>query len=106
MGKIFSPHTVWHATARGTPWYGNHEGPDAILDFLARIGESVDRFDVDLDDLLVSEDRFAYIMHIHAERGGRSLDVVYQLTARVEGGHVAEIWTAPLDPGRLQAFWD
>ena len=97
---------MWHATARGTPWFGEHQGPDAILDFLARIGESVERFDVDLEDLMVSEDRFAYVMQIHAERGGRSLDVTYLLTARVENERVTEIWTTPLDPGRLQAFWD
>jgi hypothetical protein len=103
---LWSPNVVWHATSRGTPWSGDHKGPDAILDFLARIGESVERFDVSLEDILVSESRFAYVMQIQAERGARTLDVTYQLTARVEDGLVSEVWTTPLDPGRLRAFWD
>lgn len=106
LRKTWSDDVVWHATAQGTPWFGDHTGPDAILDFLARIGESVERFDVSLEDLLVSEERFAYVMQIHAERGGRILDVTYLLTARVESGSVREVWTTPLDPSRLRAFWD
>jgi len=97
---------VWHATARGTPWWGNHEGPDSVLDFLARIGESVDRFDARLDDVLVSDTHFALIMNIHAERAGRELEVDYFLMARVEAGLVVEVWTSPLDPVALQSFWD
>ncbi len=104
--EMWSPGVVWHATARGTPWSGDHVGPDAILDFLARIGESVDRFDVHLEDVLASDSRFAYIMEIDAERSGRSLKVVYQLTATVEDGRIVEVWTAPLDPAALRAFWD
>ncbi|MGH0037655.1 MAG: nuclear transport factor 2 family protein [Myxococcota bacterium] len=106
LRKHFSPDVVWHATAMGTPWSGDHKGTDAILDFLARIGESVERFDVSLEDILVSEARFAYVMQIHAERGGRPLDVVYLLTAQVEGGVIREVWTTPLDPARLRAFWN
>jgi ketosteroid isomerase-like protein len=105
LGKLWSKEIVWHATARGTPWAGRHCGTEAVLDHLARIGESVEIFDARLDDILVSGDRIAYIVHIEARRGGHAMRVDYLLLGRVEQGLVAEVWTAPLDPIALESFW-
>jgi len=66
----------------------------------------VEDFDARLDDLLVSDERFVFVFHISARRGERSLEVDYLLMARVEDDLVAEVWTAPLDPTALTAFWD
>jgi len=43
----------WHAMGR-TPWAGDHEGIDAVLDYLGRVGEAADVYEADLTDLLVS----------------------------------------------------
>ncbi len=106
LEKIATPDVVWHATSRGTPWSGDHHGASALLDHLARIGESVEVFDARLDDILVSDERFAFVFRIRAERGDRQLDVGYQLLARLRDGLVSEVWTAPLDSAALAAFWD
>ena len=105
LEKIWSPDLVWHATGRGTPWAGHHAGQEAVLDYLARVGESVDRFDARLDDILLGESRIGYLFHVLAERDDRVLDMQYLLLARIENQIVVEVWTTPLDPASLEAFW-
>ncbi len=95
----------WHATARSTPWAGDHQGIDAVLDHLGRVGEAADVFDASLTDLLVSEERAATVMQISARRGDRRLEVQFVILYRIAGGKIAEVWTAPLDPDANDAFW-
>ena len=104
LQEIWSEKIIWHATGRN-PQAGSYEGPDAILDYLAKVGESVDVLDAYLDDVLSSENRIALVFHLHTERGNRTLDIGYSLLARLEDGLVAEVWTAPLDPLPLEQFW-
>ncbi len=94
----------WHATGR-TPWGGDHEGIDAVLDHLGRVGEAADVFEADLADLLVSEERAATVMQISASRGDRRLEVQFVILYRIAGGKIAEAWSAPLDPRATDAFW-
>ncbi len=105
LQKLWDEKIVWHATARGTPWAGDHRGRDVVLDFLARIGESVEIFDARLDDILTSDERVSLLIHVSALREDRKLEVDYQLLVRVQSGLVAEIWTSPLDPRALESFW-
>ncbi len=105
LAAIFADSIVWHATGRRTPWEGTHRGRDEMIDHLARVGESVEIFDARLDDVLVSSDRVAFIYHVSARRGDRSLEVDYQLLGRIENGMVVEVWTTPLDPLALETFW-
>lgn len=96
---------VWRATAKGTPWAGVHRGPDAVVDFLARVGESSDFFQAALVDVLVSEERVLFVFHASFRRSGRVAELDYLLLGRVAGGRFAELWTAPLDPAVIEAFW-
>ena len=104
LEELGSEKIIWHATGRN-PWAGNYEGPRAVLDYLAKVGEAVDIFDASLDDVLTSEDRVALVFHVHTERGNRRVDLGYSLLARMENGEVAEVWTTPLDPSALEQFW-
>jgi ketosteroid isomerase-like protein len=94
----------WHATGR-TPWAGDHEGIDAVLDYLGRMGEAADVLEVDLTDLLVSEERAATVMQVSARRGDRRLEVQFLILYRIAGAKIAEVWSAPLDPHATDAFW-
>ncbi len=105
LERILAADVVWHATGR-TLWRGNHVGRKAVLDFLARIGESMDVFDAQLNDVLVSEERVAMVFHVSGQRGPHMLEVDYHLLAHVQDGRVAEVWTMPLDPDTLQAFFE
>ncbi len=104
LERILAPDVVWHATARA-PWQGDHAGPQAISDFLARIGELMQVFDARLDDVLVSADRVAMVFHVRVQVASRTIEIDYLLLARVKGGRAAEIWTLPLDPAALAAFF-
>ncbi len=104
LREIWSEKIIWHATGRN-PWAGTYEGPDAVLDYLAHVGESVDVFDARLDDVLSSENRMCLVFHVHTERGHLLLDLDYSLLARMEDGKVAEVWTTPLNPRSLERFW-
>ncbi|MBS1105223.1 MAG: hypothetical protein H6Q91_725 [Deltaproteobacteria bacterium] len=96
---------VWRATARGTPWAGTHEGPDAVVDFLARVGEASEVFDARLVDVLVSDERVLFVFHTSLRRGGRVAELDYLLLGRVQDGRFSEMWTAPLDPVAIESFW-
>ena len=102
--RLCADGIVWHGTGR-TPWAGDHEGIDAVLDHLGRVGEAADVFDADLGDLLVSEERAATVMQVSARRGDRRLEVQFMILYRIAGGKVAEVWSAPLDPHATDAFW-
>jgi hypothetical protein len=103
--ELLAPDLVWHATARRTPWTGGHRGPEAILDFLARVGEVVDEFSARMVDVLTSEERVLVVFHVRLALGGRRTELDYLLLGRVAGGRFAEIWTVPLEPEAIEAFW-
>jgi ketosteroid isomerase-like protein len=104
LEQILAPDVVWHATARA-PWRGTHVGPQAVSEFLARIGDLMEVFDARLDDVLVSEERVSMVFHVHAQVASRAIEIDYLLLGRIRSGRVAEIWTLPLDPAALAAFF-
>jgi hypothetical protein len=105
LRELLSPDLVWHITALGTPWSGDRRGHDAVLDFLARVGEMTDSFDAKWIDVLTSEERVLVIYHVALSVGTRRAALDYLLLGRVQGGRLAEIWTAPLDPAAIEGFW-
>ena len=104
LGAIFAPDVVWHATG-ATPWHGDHRGLEAVLDYLARIGEQSEVFDASLLDVLASEERALIVFHVDFEHEGQKLDLDYLLLARIRDGLTHEVWTSPLDPSALAKFW-
>ena len=94
----------WHAMGR-TPWAGDHEGIDAVLDYLVRVGEAADVYEADLTDLLVSEERAATVMQVSARRGDLRLEVQFVILYRIAEGKIAEVWSTPLDPHATYVFW-
>jgi ketosteroid isomerase-like protein len=104
LKRLCADGIQWHAAGR-TPWAGDHEGLDAVLDYLGRVGEATDVFDAELRDLLVSEERAATVMQVSARRGDRRLEVQFVILYRIAGGKIAEVWSTPLDPHVTDAFW-
>jgi len=102
---VMHPDVVWHATARGTPWFGVHRGADAVVDYLARVGEASDFFEATLADVLASDDRVLLVFHASFRREGRVAELDYLLLARIVKGRVVEMWTTPLDPATIEQFW-
>lgn len=100
-----SPDVCWRATARGTPWVGEHRGQEAVVDMLARVGEVSDFFQAELVDVLASDDRALFVFHAVFRRRGRVAELDYLLLGRVEEGRFSELWTAPLDPAAIEQLW-
>ena len=96
---------VWHATARGTPWAGTHKGSDAVVDFLARVGEASDVFHASLVEVLASDERVLFVFRTALRRQGRVAELDYLLLGQVRDGRFSELWTVPLDPVAIESFW-
>ena len=105
LRDTMNEEVVWRATARGTPWAGTHKGPDAIVDFLARVGEVSEVFHASLVDVLASDARVLFVFHILLRRAGREAELDYLLLGRVREGRFSEMWTVPLDPAAIESFW-
>jgi len=105
LSEILAPGIVWHATG-ATPWRGVHRGIDAVLDYLARVGELTETFDASLVDVLTSADRVLLFFHVIIENETQKTDLDYLLLARLRDGLTHEVWTSPLDPEALARLWN
>jgi hypothetical protein len=105
LRELIAPDLTWHVTARGSPWSGTRRGYDAVVDFLADLGERADDFDAKWQDVLVSDQHVLMIYHVRIGFGTRRAELDFAWLARVEKGRFAEVWTIPLDPVAVEAFW-
>jgi len=104
LREVWDPAIVWHA-AGSHPSATRIEGIEAVLDHIAEIGESTDRFDAQLDEFLTSDRRIVYFFRARIRRGERMADIDYVMTARHERGRMTHIWLVPTDPEALAALW-
>jgi ketosteroid isomerase-like protein len=105
LARLWAPDIVWHVTS-ANPWSGDHVGPEAVLDYLASVGEAGEAYDANLEDVLVSDDRVLIVTRVTARRRGRSIDTQQCMLARIEDGRIAEVWTLALDPAAFAGFWE
>ncbi len=104
LARVCAPDLVWHASGRG-PRSGVYRGQTAVFEHLASIGEAADRFDSELEDLLVGEDKVAVLFRIRGRRGERELDTGFVLLFRIAEGRIAEVWAIPRDQEAIDEFW-
>ena len=104
LRRLCTPDLVWHASGRG-PRSGIHRGLDDVFGYLAAIGDAAERFDSQLERILVGDDHVAVLFHVDGKRAGRSLDTDFILIFRVAGERIAEIWAVPRDQYAVDEFW-
>ena len=102
--RLCTEDLTWHASGRGRH-SGTIRGRDAVLDYLADIGEDSDRFDSSLEDVLVGDLYTALLYHVIGERAGRKLDTGFVLLLRIEVDRLAEAWAVPRDQLAVDEFW-
>jgi len=105
LKALWSPEIVWHASGENNPHRGDHKGHTAVLDYLARVGESGESYDATLEDVMVGETNAALVAHVKTRRSGIELNTAYLLLARIEGRQIAEVWTLPVEAEKVEAFW-
>ena len=84
---------------------GTYVGVDAVLHFLARIGELTDDLQADLLDIFVSARGAVAHYRIHAVRGSERLDTEHLFMLRIVEGRIVEATFAPLDQQRYDRFF-
>ena len=104
LERLSTDDLTWHASGRG-PRSGTLRGRDAVLDYLGRLGEDAERFDMDLEDVLVGDLVTAVLYRVIGVRGDRKLDTGFVLILRIEVDRLAEAWAVPRDQHAVDEFW-
>ena len=95
-------------TVKGqSPWKGEIKGLDEICEYLAALGE-VGRigFNLDVEDVMVSNTSAAVVLQGHAEMGDDVLNASYLLMAQIVSRKIQKVVTVPIDADTVAAFWE
>jgi len=104
LRRLFADDIVW--TTFGTnPLAGQIQGPEAILSYLATVGEEADDLCSTLKSLYVNDEGAVIFFHISAIRGERKLEVDVLLLFRLENGRAVSALMIPADQDANDAFW-
>jgi len=104
LRALMSEKCTWRMPG-GSALAGAYVGADAILGFMAHVGELTDDLQSDLIDIFVSEDGAVLRYGIHAVRGSQRLDTEHVFTIRVEGGQITAAVFAPIDQQEYDRFF-
>lgn len=99
-------HDILWQVKGPSPWQGDIQGPDAIFEYLAQFAESgVEAGLIEIEDVMIGEERAAIVVGVKAEHDGRTLETSYALIARIAGRRVHEVITIPFDADKVARFW-
>ena len=104
LRALWTEDIEWHVTG-DNPWKGSHVGTDAILEYLAQVGEAGEAYETSLEEVMVGERFSAMVCHVSAKRGNKVMENGQVLLCRIDQGQIAEVWTLTLDPDVFRAFW-
>jgi ketosteroid isomerase-like protein len=104
LALLLAEDVTWRMVGMN-PLSGSYHGPDEVVDYLARVGETADEFASQLDSIFVNDDGAVIALHVSATRDGKSLEMDYLTRLRVQGGVVVETLMVPVDPRRNDEFW-
>ncbi len=104
LHELLSEKAVWRMPGN-SPLAGAYEGVDAILQFMARVGELTDDLRSDLLDIFVNDCGAVLRYNIHAFRGSQTLDTEHLFRIRIEKGRITLAVFAPLDQRRYDSFF-
>ncbi len=92
FSTAFADDVVWHVPGDG-PLAGEYRGLASLLALFGRqVGLSDGTLQVELHDVMASDDHAVAWQQITAERDGFLLDVVEALVFHIRDGKVAEVW--------------
>lgn len=104
LRALLSEKSVWRMYGR-SPLAGTYVGVDAILDFMARVGELTDDLHSELIDVFVGPGGAVLRYSIHARRGAQRLDTEQLFLFRVDRGRIVEGVFAPFDQYAYDRFF-
>jgi ketosteroid isomerase-like protein len=101
---LLSPDIIWRSYGSGE-LSGVIQGPEEVLDLMARTGELVDTMVLRVVDIFAS-DRGAVIQYaMEANQGPKTLESQIILLLQIQEGLVTEIMTVPTQAKEAAEFW-
>ena len=105
LADVFDEHVVWHNPGRN-PLSGDYEGRDAAFaSFAEEFERSGGTYRPEIHDVLANDEHTVALMHVTAERNGKTLDMNYALILHIEDGKIVEGWDIWTDQTTLDEFW-
>ena len=94
-----------HVVGR-SPFAGDYEGPEKVLQFFARLFEvSGGTFSIELHDVLANDVHAVALLTARAERAGKQLNDNMVTTFHIRDGKVSEAWNQATDLYAQDEFW-
>ena len=104
LRRIFSDEIVWRSPGRNR-LSGEFHGQDAVLDFLARVGEDATELKLTLDDVYPNESGAVLTYHVSARRGAQALEMDGLLRIAIRDRQVISALSVPVDQRANDDFW-
>ncbi len=104
LRAIFATDICWHATS-STPWQGDYTGHDAVLEYLAGVGERSGSYNLTLESAIANDLFGAIVCQISSTLKSKTLRSGMVLLGRFQGKKVSEVWTLSLEPKAVENFW-
>jgi len=104
LRELLSEDSVWSVSGRSS-FAGSYVGSDAILDYLARVGEATDELRSELREISVGETGGVIRYRLRAVRGLQTLDSEQLFVFEVSQGRVAAARIAPVDSYAYDRFF-
>jgi len=104
LRELMTEKTTWRMCGR-SPLAGLYEGPEAILPFMARVGELTEDLHSNLIDIFVNDRGAVMRYSVHAVRGPQHLDTEHLFLIRIENGRIREAVFAPVDQYAYDCFF-
>ena len=101
---VLAPKIEWSTLASGN-LTGTVTGEEAVLDLLARIGETVESLSSEMLDISTNPTGAVIHYRVTAERDGKRIDTHVQLILEIEAGRIARSCAMPFDPESAGKFW-
>lgn len=105
LAGLLDPTVVWHVPGRN-PFAGDYEGHEAVFGYFGRMGqETAGSMNIEIHDVLANDEHGAALIHVRAERGGRTIEERGVNVFHVNAGKVTEAWYYPEDIYAYDEFW-
>lgn len=103
--KVFSDDIVWHIPGHHE-LAGDYRGQAAVFGFFTQLAErSGGTFQLDVHDLMATDDHVVALVRERASRAGRSLDINGVHVWHVADGRAVEFWGVTYDQYAEDEFW-
>ncbi len=103
--ELFDKDIVWHNPGH-TETSGDHRGVDAVIATFVRQFELTDgTFNVEVHDILGSDDHGVALVTVRGQRSGKSLEQPYAHVCHFRGGRLVESWILDFDPYTVDEFF-